>query len=156
MSLEKTMKNRQIKADRVYKTLGRMSWQRVVLGIVLLIFVLMLAGIGAEFCLNRGQYDTAQKLIVAEKWMAEYKGAEKKLIDAGAALESGEPEKAYELIAGVGIAELPIKFLDEYADVCGRIGEFYGTQTGEEAAARAEEMKTAEQNALLTLQAGAK
>lgn len=155
MSINDAMRNRQIKADRVYKTLGKMSWQRVVLGVVLLGFVFTLAGLTAECFLDRGKYTAAQRLIISEQWMEKYKPEEKALIDAGAALEAGDADTAYELIVNVTIADLPARFLDEYADVCGRIGESCKSQSGDEAAARSETMLTAAQNALLTLEAAA-
>lgn len=152
MSLEKVMRNRQIKADRVYKTLGKMSWQRVVLGIALLCFVFVFTGTLSELYLNRGSYGTAQKLIISRQWMEEYKPEEMALIDAGAALETGDADAAYELIEDVGIAGLHARFLDEYADVCAEIAEICKALSGEEAALRAEKMTTAAQNALLTLE----
>ena len=104
--------NRKVKADRVYKTLGKMSWQRVVLGIMLLILIFFLAGTVSEFFLDRGEYKKAEACMVSERWMESYKPETKKLIDAGALYCRGDFDGACLQLADIELSELSSKRLD--------------------------------------------
>ena len=135
-------RNRKIKADRVYKTLGRMSWQRVVLGIILLIYVLILAGTVSEFFLKQGRYNAAETFMV-ERWMDNYKPEEKALIDAWAAYDNGDCDTAFEKIEDIDYNVLPSKIIDKYTELCSKLTDHYKTFSDSESVSRAEAMTEA-------------
>ena len=135
-------RNRKIKEDRVYKTLGKMSWQRVVLGVILLLYVFMLAGTVSEFCLNHGHPKAADTFMV-EAWMDKYKPEEKALIKAWVAYGEEDIGKAYGLLSDLDYEVLPEKLVDEYAELCRHIGEYYLTDASSAAKERAEAMFSA-------------
>ena len=135
-------RNRKIKEDRVYRTLGRMSWQRVVLGVILLLYVFILSGIVSEFFLLRGSYKTADTFMV-EAWMEKYKPEEYTLIKSGAAFDAGDADGACRRIRDMDIAELPAKFWEPYIALCSQLGEYY--RAGEDS--RADELFAAAERA---------
>ena len=135
-------RNRKIKEDRVYKTLGRMSWQRIVLGAILLIYVFMLAGTVSEFFLNHGHPKAADTFMV-EAWMDQYKPEEKALIKAWVAYGEEDIGKAYSLLSDLDYEVLPEKLVDEYAQLCRHIGEYYTAHPGSDSVRRADEMFSA-------------
>lgn len=87
---------RQIRHDRTYRTLGKMSWWRIVLGIVLIILVLLISGFISQQFAARGQFHIAEKLMIAPEWMEEYKPDTKAFIEAGVLYQDGEFEAAAE------------------------------------------------------------
>lgn len=81
---------RQIRYQRAYKTLGKMSWWRIVLGVALLILALFISGVPAKSVAARGHFVLADKLIVSDAWMVKYKPELKAFIDAGVLYENGD------------------------------------------------------------------
>lgn len=73
----------KIRHDRTYRTIGKMSLWRVLLGIVLLIFVLLLSGTVSQMFASHGHFKTAQTLMISKQWMQRYKPETKAYIDAG-------------------------------------------------------------------------
>lgn len=129
--------NRKIKADRVYKTLGRMSWQRVVLGVILLLYVLMLAGTVSEFLLMKGRYNAAETFMV-DRWMENYKPEEKALIDAWAAYDNGDCDTAFEQIEDIDYNVLPSRLINKYTELCTNLADHYTALSDSESLRRVE------------------
>ena len=127
-------RNRKIKADRVYKTLGRMSWQRIVLGVILLLYVLMLAG--------TGRYNAAETFMV-DRWMENYKPEEKALIDAWVAFDEGDCDMAFQQIKGIDFNVLPSRLIDKYSELCSNLADHYKTFSDSESADRVKAMNAA-------------
>lgn len=96
MKAENIARNRKIKADRVYRTLGRMTWWRVVLGILLLVFVFFLSGTVSERLAAKGRFNDAERFIISQKWLETYRPELKAFIESGVFYENGDFEKAYE------------------------------------------------------------
>lgn len=86
---------RKIRQDRTYRTLGRMSWQRVVLGLVLLASVFFLSGAVSRFFAERGHFRTAERLMVSRRWVETYRPDTLAFIEAGLLYEAGDYEGAY-------------------------------------------------------------
>lgn len=91
----------KIRHDRTYRTIGKMSLWRVLLGIVLLIFVLLLSGTVSQMFASHGHFKTAQTLMISKQWMQRYKPETKAYIDAGVLYQDGELEAAYEMFSGI-------------------------------------------------------
>lgn len=85
---------RQIRYDRTYRPLGKMSWWRVVLGTALLVFVFLLSGVVSQRFASQGHFKTAQALMVSPSWVEKYKPELKAYIDAGVLYENGDYEAA--------------------------------------------------------------
>lgn len=98
---------RKIKHDRAFKTLGKMSLWRVALGILLLIFVFIMTGTVSMLFANNGNFKAAERLIVTG-WMDEYTPDRAAYFRAGARLQEGNAEAAYELLAEVEKPEAAI------------------------------------------------
>lgn len=96
---------RKIRYDRTYRTLGKMSWWRIVLGVALLISVLFISGAVSDSFAARGNFRTAQKLIVWPWWMETYRPETKDYIDAGVLYQDGEYESAYAAFEALGDTE---------------------------------------------------
>ena len=102
---------RNIRFSRTYRTLGKMSWWRVVLGAVLMVAVLLISGLPSQMLAAREQFTLAEKLMVYPEWMEKYKPETKAFIESGALYEKGEIEKAlagFEGIEGFEAAEIMI------------------------------------------------
>lgn len=85
---------RNIRYQRTYRTIGKMSWWRIVLGIVLIVFVLFLSGWPSQMLAARGKFITAEKVMISPEWMEDYKPETKAFIEAGVLYENGEYEEA--------------------------------------------------------------
>ena len=94
--------NRQIKADRVYKTIGKMSWWRIIAGLALLALVFLMAGTVSEFFAERGHYKAAQFFMISPGWMEKHKPQEKAYFAAGVLFEEGDYAAAREACAAIG------------------------------------------------------
>ncbi len=96
---------RKIRYDRTYRPLGKMSWWRVVLGLVLLLFVFLLSGSVSKGFASRGQFKTAQALMISPSWMEKYNPELKAYIEAGVLYENGDYEPALEAFKALGDAD---------------------------------------------------
>lgn len=94
-------RNRQIKADRVYRTIGKMTWWRVALGLLLLLLVLFMSGRVSDSFASRGRFETAEKLVLFPAWMEKYRPQEKEFYSAGVLYENGEYDLAYAAFASI-------------------------------------------------------
>ena len=92
---------RKIRYDRTYKTLGKMSWIRVVLGVALLISVLLISGAASEPLAARGHFGAAKTLMVWPWWMETYRPEFKAYIDAGVLYEEGNYEDAQSMLKDI-------------------------------------------------------
>ena len=92
---------RAVKYDRTFKTLGKMSWWRIALGIALLILVLFMAGAVSQYFAVRGNFVLAEKCMLFPGWMETYKPEAKAYFEAGAMYQRGEVEAAYEHLGGI-------------------------------------------------------
>ena len=85
---------RDIRFKRTYRTLGKMSWWRVVLGVVLIIFVLFLSGVPSQLLASREEFRLAEKLIISPEWMENNKPETLEFIKAGVLYQDGKIEEA--------------------------------------------------------------
>lgn len=92
---------RQIRAQRTWRPLGKMSWWRIVLGTALLLSVFLLSGFFSQRLAVAGHFRAAEKLIVYPGWVERYRPDLKAFIDAGLLYESGDYEAAREAFAGI-------------------------------------------------------
>ena len=99
--MNKYSQYRAVKYDRTFKTLGKMTWWRIALGIVLLILVLFMAGVVSDSFAARGNYIAAEKCMLFPGWMETYKPEYKAYYEAGALMQQGDAEAAYERLADV-------------------------------------------------------
>lgn len=88
---------RRIRQERTYRTLGRMSWWRVVTGVLLLISVLFISGQVSMSLASRGHYTAAQKLLVWPWWVDNYRPGLREYISAGVRYQNGDYEAACEV-----------------------------------------------------------
>lgn len=93
---ENTNLYREIRYRRTYRTLGKMSVWRVVLGILLLCSVLFISGFVSQLFAARGQFHIAETLMISPAWMEQYKPETKAFIEAGVLYQDGEYEAAAE------------------------------------------------------------
>ena len=102
---------RNIRFSRTYRTLGKMSWWRVVLGAILMVAVLLISGLPSQMLAAREKFSLAEKLMIYPEWMEKYKPETKAFIESGALYEKGEIEKAlagFESIEDFEAAEIMI------------------------------------------------
>ena len=85
---------RRIRQERTYRTLGRMTWWRIVLGLVLLASVFFISGAVSRFFAERGHFHTAEKLMVSRRWVETYRPDTLAFIEAGLLYEDGDYEGA--------------------------------------------------------------
>ncbi len=85
---------RRIRQERTYRTLGRMTWWRVVLGLVLLASVFFISGAVSRFFAERGHFHTAERLLVSRRWIETYRPDTLAFIEAGILYEDGNYEAA--------------------------------------------------------------
>ena len=93
---------RQIRQARTYRTLGKMSWQRVALGLALLASVFFISGAVSGFFAARGHFRTAQRLLLSKRWVETYRPELKAWIDAGVQYEAGDYAGAIETADSAG------------------------------------------------------
>ena len=85
---------RRIRQERTYRTLGKMSWWRVVLGLALLASVFLISGAVSRFFAGRGHFHTAERLMVSRRWVETYRPDTLAFIEAGLLYEDGDYEGA--------------------------------------------------------------
>ena len=122
---------RNIRYQRTYRTIGKMSWWRIVLGIVLIVFVIFLSGWPSQMLAARGKFIAAEKAMISPEWMEDYKPDTKAFIEAGVLYENGEYEAASAAFSEISnidaastmknAAELRValeSYADEKLDIC--------------------------------------
>ena len=80
---------RQIRAQRTWRPLGKMSWWRVGVGLA-----------------ASGRFEAAERMIISRAWMERYKPESMRFIQAGALYERGEEEAARELLGSINPSDL--------------------------------------------------
>ena len=85
---------RRIRQERTYRTLGKMSWWRVVLGLALLASVFLISGAVSRFFAERGHFHAAETLMVSRRWVETYRPDTLAFIEAGLLYEDGDYEGA--------------------------------------------------------------
>ena len=116
---------REIRYDRTYRTLGRMTWWRIVLGVALLLFVLLMAGSFSQMAAYQGNYVLAEKLMIVPAWMERYKPDTKAFIESGACLERGDFDVSYDKAVAVDPEELSPNDRDAYRSVCEALTDYF-------------------------------
>ena len=92
---------RQIRAERTWRPLGKMSWWRVVLGSLLLLSVFLISGFVSQRLAMAGHFGAAQTLMVSPRWVETYRPELKAFI----LFENGEYEQARSAFAAIGDVE---------------------------------------------------
>ena len=92
---------RQIRAQRTWRPLGKMSWWRIVAGVTLLLLALLLSGVPAQRLAASGRFEAAERLILSRSWMEKYKPESLRFIRAGVLYEHGEEAAAGELLRNI-------------------------------------------------------
>ena len=92
---------RQIRAQRTYRTLGKMSWWRIVLGTALLLSVFLISGFFSQRLAAAGHFKAAQRLMVSPRWVETYRPALKAYIEAGVLYQDGDYAAAREAFAAI-------------------------------------------------------
>ena len=87
---------RQIRQARTYRTLGKMSWWRIAVGLLLLLLVFLISGLPSQRLVKSGHYKTAERLMISPAWMEKYKPELKAVIDAGSLYADGDVDGAAE------------------------------------------------------------
>ena len=87
---------RQVRAQRTWRTLGKMSWWRIILGTALLLSVFLISGFVSQRLALAGHFRAAEKLMVYPRWVEQYRPDLKAFIDAGALYADGDYEAARE------------------------------------------------------------
>lgn len=95
---------RQIRQRRTYRPLGKMSWWRVALGLALLALVAFITGLVSRPFLARGDFRTAEKLLLIPAWMEAYRPEDKAYMDAGVLYQNGDYAAALEAFSGLDTA----------------------------------------------------
>lgn len=93
---------RQIRQQRTYRTLGRMTRLRVIVGFVLLLSVFFISGAVSKSFAARGHFKTAKALMLSPAWVEKYNPDLKSWIDAGVLYEDGDYEAALAGFAALG------------------------------------------------------
>ena len=133
---------RKIRYDRTYRPLGRMTWWRVVLGLVLLASVFFLSGTVSRSFAARGQYQTAERLLVSKAWMERYRPDLLAFIEAGAAYEDGDYDAAFERLTGLDASALGAGLSAEYESLRAGLLAHYSALESPEARERAEQLQS--------------
>ena len=97
---------RQIRAQRTWRPLGKMSWWRIVAGIALLLLALLLSGVPAQRLAASGRFEAAERLILSRAWMEKYKPESLRFIRAGVLYEHGEEAATGELLRNINPSDL--------------------------------------------------
>ena len=97
---------RQIRAERTWRPLGKMSWWRIVAGVTLLLLALLLSGVPAQRLAASGRFEAAERLILSRAWMEKYKPESLRFIRAGVLYEHGEEAAAGELLRNINPSDL--------------------------------------------------
>ena len=94
---------RNIRQQRTYRTLGKMTWWRIVLGLLLLALVFLLSGAVSDSFAARGNFTLAEALMISPEWMERYRPEDKRFINAGALYQRGEYEGAMEALDSLAL-----------------------------------------------------
>jgi hypothetical protein len=105
---------RQIRAQRTWRPLGKMSWWRIVAGVTLLLLALLLSGVPAQRLAASGRFEAAERLILSRAWMEKYKPESLRFIRAGVLYEHGEEAAAGELLRNITPSDLSEGEVREY------------------------------------------
>ena len=92
---------RQIRAERTWRPLGRMSWWRIVLGTALLVLVFLLSGFVSQRLAAAGHFKAAEKLMISPRWVETYRPELKTFIEAGVLYEGGDYAAARDAFAAI-------------------------------------------------------
>ena len=92
---------RQIRAQRTYRPLGKMSWWRIVLGAALLLSVFLISGFFSQRLAAAGHFKAAEKLMISPRWVETYRPALKAFIEAGVLYQDGDYEAARDAFAAI-------------------------------------------------------
>ena len=123
---------RKIRYDRTYRPLGRMTWWRVVLGILLLVFVFLMAGTFSQQAASGGHFLLAEKLMIVPSWMERYKPDTKAFIESGAFLAEKEFDAAFESAIEVEPSNLSPNSREAFRSVCETLEDHFHESGGEE------------------------
>ena len=94
---------RRIRQERVYRTLGKMSWWRVIIGLLLLLLAFLISGLPSERLAASGHYRAAERLMISPAWMEKYKPEQKAVIDAGSLYADGDLAGAADRLRESGV-----------------------------------------------------
>lgn len=97
---------RQIRAQRTWRPLGKMSWWRIAVGTALLVLVLFMSGVPSQRLAASGHFAAAEKLMLFPGWMEKNKPDSKAFIEAGALYARGETEEAFRLLKNINPSDL--------------------------------------------------
>ena len=92
---------RKIRHDRTYRTLGKMSWWRVLLGSVLLLSILFFTGTVSRPIAARGDFRRAKALLLVPAWLETYRPDDAHYIDAGILYQDGDYAAALEAFSAI-------------------------------------------------------
>ena len=92
---------RQIRAERTWRPLGKMSWWRVVLGSILLLSVFLISGFVSQRLAMAGHFGAAEALMLSPRWVETYRPELKAYIEAGVLYENGDYEQARNAFAAI-------------------------------------------------------
>lgn len=92
---------RQIRAERTWRPLGKMSWWRVVLGSILLLSVFLISGFVSQRLAMAGHFHVAETLMVSPRWVESYRPELKAYIEAGVLYEDGEYARARDAFSAI-------------------------------------------------------
>ena len=92
---------KSIRYQRTFRTIGKMTWWRILLGAILLASVFFISGTVSERIAARGNFELAEKLMVYPQWMEKHKPETKAFIEAGVLYQNGEYEAASEAFADI-------------------------------------------------------
>ena len=90
---------KSIRYQRTYRTIGKITWWRILLGAILLASVFFISGVVSQRIAARGNFYLAEKLMVSPQWMEKHKPETKAFIEAGVLYQDGDYEAASEAFA---------------------------------------------------------
>ena len=96
---------RQIRAQRTWRPLGKMSWWRVVLGTALLLSVFLISGFVSQRLAQAGHFRAAEKLMISPRWVETYRPDLKAFIEAGILYQDGDYAAARDAFAALDGSE---------------------------------------------------
>lgn len=92
---------RQVRAQRTWRPLGKMSWWRIVLGSALLLSVFLISGFVSQRLAGAGHFRAAERLMIAPGWVETYRPELKAFIEAGVLFEDGAYGQARDAFAAL-------------------------------------------------------
>ena len=92
---------RNIRYQRTFRPLGKMTWWRIVLGIILMLAVLLISGFISQRLAGAGHFYAAEKLMIYPEWMEKHKPETKAFIEAGVVYADGNFEAAAEAFGAI-------------------------------------------------------